>query len=196
MTSAAERGIGLKKVVPARVKSWWDNEIEAAIEERQRSCRSVRRAQRNCRSRSEIGKVWEVYKSKRRVIKKIIRQKKEEDRARTLRFIQENRGTQCKLFWSDLKRQGKKRSGCIMEIKNHEGDLLTDPEEVKERLGKYWEELGKSVGAARHTEQEDPGGEMEVEAMTGNVDRISMEEILYALRNLERGKATGPDGIC
>ena len=38
-----------------------------------------------------------------------------------------------------------------MEIKNHEGDLLTDPEEVKERLGKYWEELGKSVGAGRHT---------------------------------------------
>ena len=55
---------------------------------------------------------------------------------------------------------------------------------------------GESVGAGRHTEQEDPGGEMEVEAMTGNVDRISMEEILYALRNLERGKATGPDGIC
>ena len=52
------------------------------------------------------------------------------------------------------------------------------------------------MGAGRHTEQEDPGGELEVEAMTGNVDRISMEEILYALRNLERGKATGPDGIC
>ena len=44
------------------------------------------------------------------------------------------------------------------------------------------------MGAARHTEQEDPGGEMEVEAMTGNVDRISKEEILYALRNLERGR--------
>ena len=36
---------------------------------------------------------------------------------------------------------------------------------------------------------------MEVEAMTGNVDRISKEEILYALRNLERGKAAGSDGI-
>ena len=87
-------------------------------------CRSLRRAQRDGRSRSEIGKVWEVYKSKRRVVNKIIRQKKEKDRARTLRFIQENGGTQCKLFWSDLKRQGKKRLGCIMEIKNHEGVLL------------------------------------------------------------------------
>ena len=36
---------------------------------------------------------------------------------------------------------------------------------------------------------------MEVEAMTGNVDRISKEEILYALRNLERGKAASPDGV-
>ena len=192
VTSAAERGIGLKKVMPARAKSWWDDEIEAAIEERRRSCRFLRRAQRDGRSRSEIGK---EYKSKRRVVKKVIRRKKEEDRARTLRFIQENGGTQCKLFWSDLKRRGKKRSGCIMESKNHEGDLLTDPEDVKERLRKYWEELGKSVGAGRHTEQEDQGGEMEVEAMTGNVDRISMEEILYALRNLERGKAAGPDGV-
>ena len=134
--SAAERGTGLKKVVPARVKSWWDNEIEAAIEERWRSCRSLRRAQRNCRSRSEIGKVLEVYKSKRHVVKNIIRQKKEEDRARTLRFIQENGGTWCKLFWSDLKRQGKKRSECTMEIKNHEGDLFTDQENVKERKTK------------------------------------------------------------
>ena len=133
-----------------------------------------------------MGKAWEDYKSKRRVAKKIIRWKKEEDRARTLRFFQENGGTWCKSFWSDLMRQGRKRSGCIMEIKNHEEDLLTDPEEVKERLRKYWEELGKSVGAGRHTEQEDPGGEIEVEAMTGNVDRISMEEILYSLRNLER----------
>ena len=44
VTSAAERGVGLK-VVPARAKSWWDNEVEAAIEERRRSCRSLRRAQ-------------------------------------------------------------------------------------------------------------------------------------------------------
>ena len=36
---------------------------------------------------------------------------------------------------------------------------------------------------------------MEVEAMTGKVDRISMEEILYAMRNLERGKAASPDVI-
>ena len=117
VTSVAERGIGLKKVVPARAKSWWDNEVKAAIEERRRSCRPLRRAQRDGRSRSEIGKAWEEYKSKRCVVKKIIRQKKEEDRARTLRFIQENGGTQCKLFWSDLKRQGKKRSGCMMEIR-------------------------------------------------------------------------------
>ena len=82
-----------------------------------------------------------------------------------------------------------------MEIRNQEGDLLTDPEDVRESLGKYWEELGKSVGAGQHNEQQDPGGETEVETTAGNVDRISMEEILYALRNLERGKAAGPDGI-
>ena len=69
--------------------------------------------------------------SKRRVVKKIIRQKQEEDRARTLRFIQENGGTRCKLFWSDLKRQGKKRSGCILEI--NEGDL-----EINEGEQRSW----------------------------------------------------------
>ena len=79
---------------------------------------ALRRAQRD--GRSEIGKAWEDYKNKRRVVKKVIWWKKEEDRARTLRFIQENGGTRCKLFWSDLKRQGEKRSGCIMEIKNHD----------------------------------------------------------------------------
>ena len=64
--------------------------LEAAIEERRQSCRSLRRAQRDSGSRSVIGKAWEDYKSKKHVVKKIIRRKKEEDRARTLRFIQEN----------------------------------------------------------------------------------------------------------
>ncbi len=195
VTTAAEMGIGQKKVVKARAKSWLDDDVEAAIEERRRSCRSLRRAQRDGRNKSEIGKAWEDYKGKRREVKKIIRRKKEEDRARTIRFIEENGGTQCKRFWSDLKSRGKKRSECIVEIKSQEGELLTDAEEVKERLRKYWEELGKSVGAGGYTEQEEPGEETEVEAMTGNVNKISMEEILYALRSLERGKAAGPDGI-
>ena len=51
------------------------------------------------------------------------------------------------------------------------------------------------MSAGSHTEQGDPRGKMEVEAMTGKVDRISMEEILYAMRNLERGKAASPDVI-
>ena len=49
-------------------------------------CRTFKRAQRESRSRSEIGKAWEDYKSKRHGVKKIIRWKKE-DRTRTLRFI-------------------------------------------------------------------------------------------------------------
>ena len=47
VTSAVERGIGLKKVVPAREKSWWYDEIE---EERWRSCKTLRRAQRDSRN--------------------------------------------------------------------------------------------------------------------------------------------------
>ena len=79
VTSVAERGIRLMNVVPGRAKSWWDNEMEAAIVERWWSCRSLRRE-----SVGKRGKAWEEYKSKRCVVKKIIRQKKGEDRARTL----------------------------------------------------------------------------------------------------------------
>ena len=39
------------------------------------------------------------------------------------------------------------------------------------------------------------GGEIQVEAMIGNVDRISMEEILYALRNLREMQGSQPDGV-
>ncbi len=70
------------------------------------------------------------YKAKRREVKKMIRKKKEDDRERTLRFIEENGGTQCKRFWSDLKSRGKKRTGCLMEVWSGAGEVLTEAEDV------------------------------------------------------------------
>ncbi len=188
----AEIGIGQKRVVAARAKSWWDGEVAKAIEERRRACRSLRRAQRQRGSRETLGRAWEEYKTKRREVKRLIRQKKEEDRERTLRFFAENGGTRCKRFWSDLKKRGKKKTGCIMEVKNDSGELLTDPEEVKERMRKYWEDLGKLGETGQQEDEREIAG---IVTMEGNDGKVSTEEILYALRNLERGKAAGPDGL-
>ena len=59
VTSVAERGIRLMKVVPGRARSWWDNEMEAAIVERWWLCRSLRRESVGKRGKSTRARdVW------------------------------------------------------------------------------------------------------------------------------------------
>ena len=102
--------------------------------------------------------------------------KRKTHRARTLRFIEENGGTRCKRFWSDLKRR-RKKSGCIMEIKSQEGELLTEAEDVKEVLGGIWEKI-RSTGLW-HIEQEDLWEVFGEEFVAGKDNEISMEEIMH-----------------
>ena len=65
-------------MVPARSRSWWDEDVEVAIGERRCACRRLRWLRNSGRgSVEEVEEAWEVYKVKRKEVKRLIARKKE-----------------------------------------------------------------------------------------------------------------------
>ena len=191
--AAAEVGIGKKRVVPARSRSWWDEDVEVAIGERRCACRRLRWLRNSGRgSAEEVEEAWEVYKVKRREVKRLIARKKELDRTRVLENIRKSGGVACKRFWMELQRSKKRRKqGGLMEVKDGDGCVVTEPGLVKERMRQYWQGLGRAL----ELEGEGvPGMPLGLEGSRGGVGDVT-EEVAFALGKLERGKAAGPDGV-
>ena len=100
---AAGRGIGKKKISELS-KSWWSVEVERVIKERREVCQRLRQAKQRG---AAVDNLWEIYRQKRRQVKRVIQKEKKENRKRTLQRIIEQGGPSCKLFWTDLR--GKKK---------------------------------------------------------------------------------------
>ena len=105
MMSAAERGIG-KKRISELSKGWWSKEVEEAIQTRREACKRLRQARRRGEA---VNECWKTYREKRRQVKKVIRKEKKKNRKNKLQKIKEQGGPSCKLFWSDLR--GKRKTG-------------------------------------------------------------------------------------
>ena len=187
VTTAAERGIGKK--VRENSKGWWSKEIEAAIQARKEACRKVREARQRKDATLDIR--WKDYKDKRKAVKKLLRREKKELRRKTLRKIREQGGASSKLFWSDLVRR-KKKGKSIPRMKSKLGQIVESQEEVVEELAKHWEELGmkkESESAMEENRMESS------EAQSDICEMVTTDEVVGILKQLKRGKATGPDGI-
>ena len=113
--------------------------MEAAIQARKAVCKELREARRGAQDEI-VQRKREKYRNKRKLVKKLIREEKNEMRKRTMN-IRDQGGPNCKLFWADLKGgQQKKRS--IPRMKTRCAKVVDEPAEVVE-LAKHWEELGK-----------------------------------------------------
>ena len=123
-------------------------------------------------------------------IKNIVRNKKEM-RRKTLEKIREQGGASSKLFWSDLgKRKRKRRS--IPRLKSKIGQVVESQEEVVEELAKHWEELGSRKESESTMEEDRMEGS---EVRSDLCEMVTFDEVVGILKQLKRGKATGPDGI-
>ncbi len=186
LLAAAERGIG-KKRITRNTKGWWSAEAEEAIKARREVCRKMRWSRNRGQ---EVNNLWKEYQQRRRVVKKVIRKEKKENRKRTLDKIKEQGGPSCKLFWSDLR--GKKKRPKVLRMKKPGGEVVDEPEQVVEVMAQHWEELGRRRNSEQ-TATESEGGETREESNLCH--RVARQEVMKVLRVLKRGKAAGPDNI-
>ena len=131
-----------------------------------------------------------TWNDKRKAVKKLLRREKEM-RRKTLENIREQGGASSKLFWSDRgKRKSKRRS--IPRLKSKIRQVVESQEEVVEELAKHWEELGSRKESESTMEE----GRMEGSEVRLDIcEMVKFDEVVAILKQLKRGKATGPDGI-
>ena len=63
-------------------------------------------------------------------------------RKRILRKIRERGGTSYKLFWTDVR--GKRKERRLNRMKDEEGRIVEEEDEVWDVMARYWEELVRS----------------------------------------------------
>lgn len=180
---AAEEALGW---APRQTRiDWFDQDCRAAIEERNQSHREY--IARPTRARME------VFKQKRRTADKLCRKKKREYLNRRILQIQED-------FNEGRIRQAYKGTRQIINkfqprtdiCKDIDGNLLADPDKIKERWREYFQNLLNPTPIANEDQQ--------AEAFVIPQDNISIEpptldEVREAVKRQKSNKSPGIDGI-
>ena len=92
-----------------------------------------------------------------------------------------------KVFWQTIRRLRGKRSSITYSIKDSDGNILTDENEILSRWREYFEDLLNPVKAStRYTHEVTHLGEDEV---------FTAAEVATAIKGIKSGKAAGEDEI-
>ena len=102
-------------------------------------------------------------------------------------------------FWKIRKKILNQGRSDNYDIINEEGKKITDPEESKEHIANFYENLYKAREGTKAYQEwtdhiEETVKQMEKKTLQEEED-FTNKEMKIAIRSLKRGKSTGPDGI-
>ena len=128
----------------------------------------------------------EKYKKLKHEIQKLCREAKDkyyDDKCKEIEILDK---AHSQLLYKRIKELQPKGNRIIQTIKNKQGKILLEKEEVMERWAEYVEELYKD-----ESRKGDGMGDL-----VNEVTLISREEIEIVIKELPKGKACGVDNIC
>ena len=184
----AEKVCGMRRVGNGvrRGGEWWCEEVRMAVKEK-------RQAFEVWLQRKD-GASYEMYKEKRRLARREVRNAKVRADERWGNKLTENFQENKKMFWKEVKRVRKGRDKMEGRVKAEDGTVLTEKQAVEKRWAKYFERLlNKEEGREAiitAVARENPVrvmGEL-------NESPITKKEIEAAVKKLKAGKAAGLDG--
>ena len=177
----AEAKIGYAKRTK---KKWFDDDCERAAENRRSARLSWLIDRRNEMKREE-------FRRRRGEAKTVYKRKKKEEAQKNIREIEENRrAKRTRDQYQGINNVKKGYQPRLMMVKDKEGRLLVNQEEVKERWKQYFSDL------LNRPSPDHPIEELEPELMDQmDIDDISEEEVRRAIKGMKNNKAAGVDGI-
>ena len=188
VVSCASRVCGMKRLSKRGIRKgseWWNDEVARLV--RDKKVMYKRWLQNRCRV------TYERYKLLRNEVKRAVRRAKKEADCRWGEKLVEDFSTNKRMFWREVKRTRKGVEVREESVKDGDGKVLTDGDEVCERWREYFDRL-LNVSES---------GRAEITARTGmNVrvfekadTEISLNEVERAVNKLGCGKASGVDEV-
>ena len=159
---------------------WWNQEVKEAI----RAKKDAFKAWLQDRSSSDL---QSRYTEERKAATSAVKKSKEKSWKEFGRRLDSNYFSANKVFWQTIRRLRGKRSSITYSIKDSEGNILTDENEILSRWREYFEDLLKPVKAStRDTHEVTHLGKGEV---------FTAAEVATAIKGKKSGKAAGEDEI-
>ena len=159
---------------------WWNQEIKEAI----RAKNDAFKAWLQDRSSSDL---QSRYAEARKAATSTVKKSKENSWEEFGRRLDSNYFSANKVFWQTIRRLRGKRSSVTYSIKDSDGNILTDENEILSRWREYFEDLLNPVKAStRDTHKVTHLGDDKV---------FIAAEVATAIKGIKSGKAAGEDEI-
>ena len=180
---------GMRRVGRQGIKKgseWWNEEVKKVVAEK----RQVYERWLQSKRRED----WELYKVKRREVKRSVKQAKRVANERWGERLARDFKSCKKMFWKEVNRVRKgesKKEECVKDVN---GEVLTEREQVLGRWGEYFGNL-LNVTDERKAEIAVVGGGRMPRGERSMNEVIGRGEVKAAIKRLKAGKSAGLDGI-
>ena len=161
--------------------NWWSQTIKAEVQKKKMLWKEYNRNQNKY--------TYKLYKEQRRIAKLAVAEGKKLSWEKLGDYMERNSRTNSKLFYKAIKGIRTPNERTVNFIKDAQGKLLTNTDEIVNRWKDYFAELLTSSKP-----QECAQIEQESEGNNEN-EQITEEELDKALARMKSGKASGSDGI-
>ena len=160
---------------------WWNQEVKEAI----RAKKDAFKAWLQDRSSSNL---QSRYTEARKAATSAVKKSKEKSWEELGRRLDSNYFSANKVFWQTIRRLRGKRSSITYSIKDSDGNILTDENEILSRWREYFEDLLNPVKASTRDTHE-------VTHLREDEVFTAAAEVATAIKGIKSGKAAGEDEI-
>lgn len=182
LLNAARKACGVGRVTNRkRQTAWWSEDVKEQVKRKKQAWQKY--------LNNKTNENHEKYKQQRRNVKEIIREAKQVTWRQFGEKIETDSKSNQKLFYKTIKSLRKGRTKKIDTIRNKDGLILTEGQQIMSRWKEYFEEL-LNRGAAAEIEQDGKS-----QTAIGHNNKITIAELTESIKRLKTGKAPGHDKI-
>ncbi len=191
-----------KEIGQITLKNHRQYESKATKQKRHKKKEMAKKYRYACTNKSpDIEDIKEQYFESQRELRKQKEQDEKERRNKMINTLINEGGTKSQLFWRMRKKIISKDSDASYDTKDEDGNTIKDPEQAKNHIADYYEELYQArQGDPNYenwtTEIKDKIADIQKELSNQDpIPEITEKELTTAIKSLKRNKACGPDCI-
>ena len=151
----------------------------------------------------KIKNALDKYKEMQVALRTILENEEKESLKKTYtRILEQGQGgKRCNIIWKIRKQINKSNKTIEYDIITEDGTVITDPEQSKEYIASYYEQLYQAREAEEGYQEITEEIEEQVKKWSiqedHNIDQtpITVKELNNAIKKLQKGKSVGPDDI-